>query len=183
LAKSARPADGLHVEGGLPWIPAQLALNDMHNYDLYETCRESAELSETDVCVFELDLGIDAREARIAYTRFQSRSAAEMSPSCVTFASCAAQARAGQRIPMPANAEDTVVVQEVRAKPLPKAWNDPRHIDEIVATLELDLKGAREQLSADQTDDPELAYKFQSQEQLVAYLRERASKLAASTGG
>ncbi|MFO0631977.1 MAG: hypothetical protein U0168_03915 [Nannocystaceae bacterium] len=155
----------------------------MHNYDLYEECRASAGLSETDACVFELDLGIDAHQGTIAYTRFQARSAAEMSPVCVTFASCAAQARAGQRIPMPTNAEDTVVVQEVRARPIPKAWNDPRHIEEIVAALELDLQGAREQLSADQTDDPELAYRFQSQEQLVAYLRERAGRLEASSSG
>ncbi|MBK8233929.1 MAG: hypothetical protein IPK74_00090 [Deltaproteobacteria bacterium] len=178
LASSPAKSDQLHVERGLPWIPTQLALHDMHNYDLYEDCRAAADLSEAESCIFDLDLVVGADERAIVYTRVRSADAVGLSPSCVEFASCASKARLGQRVALPPDAESTAFVQQIRARPLPTAWKDAEHIKEVIAALELDLVAARERLGADETNDPALAYQFQSQEQLVAYLRERAENLA-----
>lgn len=178
LANTPVKSDKLHVERGLPWIPTQLALHDMHNYDVYEDCRNAADLAEAESCIFDLDLVVGADEHAIVYARFRSAEAVELSPPCVEFAACASKARVGQRVTLPPEAEATAFTQQIRARPLPKAWTNAEHIKEVIAALELDLTTARDKLGADETDNPALAYQFQSQEQLVAYLRERAEKLA-----
>lgn len=178
LANTPAKSDQLHVERGLPWIPTQLELHDMHNYDLYDDCRDAADLAEAESCIFDLDLVVGADEHAIVYTRFRSAEAVELSPSCAEFAACASKARLGQRVTLPPDAESTAFSQPIRARPLPKAWRNAEHIEEVIAALELDLVAAREKLGAHETSDPALAYQFQSQQQLVAYLRERAEKLA-----
>ncbi len=183
LALQPVPVQGLTKVGGQSWVDTRVVLEDARQFDLIERCHaESSTAAPVDECSFRLTRVVSPA-GEVEYVRASTLPGQSLEGRCAAVATCIAQSKLGERVPLPATFGDYLAVeQQIHASPLPEKFSDPAYIDEMVATLEGDLEAAQREVDKSRAEDGDYVFQYVFEEAMAEYLRERAERLRGGEG-